>query len=111
MIITGDLNTHSQKWNAPGDYRSRDHHFLEDIAEEFELIIANDRSIMRRQHGGGQNALLGVIDLTLLMPSIACRVTEWKTLEEEDVSATSSDHDIIVRKGQWTMSTWCEGGH
>jgi hypothetical protein len=95
-IIAGDLNAHSPKWNAPGDVWRRDHHFLEELIEDYGLILANDGSITRRPDGEGQNALPGVIDLTLATPRIAHRVTGCKTLKE-DGCAISSDHEII----QW----------
>jgi hypothetical protein len=62
--------------------------------EEQGLILANNRSITRRPDVEGHNALLGVIDLTLMTPRMAHRVTAWKTLKE-DGCATSSDHEII----------------
>jgi hypothetical protein len=93
-IIAGDLNAHSPKWNAPGDRRRRDHHFLEELIEDYGLILANDGSITRRPDGEDQNALPGVIDLTLAIPRIAHRVTGWKTLRE-DRCATLSDHEMI----------------
>jgi hypothetical protein len=99
-IITGDLNAHSPKWNVEGDERRRNHHSLEKLIEHHGLILANDGSITRRQDGEGQNAVPGVIDLTLATPRIAHRVAEWKTLKE-DGEATASDHEMI----EWSYNS------
>jgi hypothetical protein len=79
-IIAGDLNAYSPKWNAPGDVRRRDHHFLEDVIEDYGLILADDGSITGRPDEEDQNALPGVIDLTFATPRIAHGMSGWKTL-------------------------------
>jgi hypothetical protein len=96
-IIAGSPNAYSPKWNAPGDVWRRDHHFLGELIEDYGLILAKDGSITRRPDGEDQNALPGVIDLTLATPRIEHRMMECKTLKE-DGCATSSDHEIIEWK-------------
>jgi hypothetical protein len=78
---------------------------LEEPIEDYGLIVANDGSTTRRLVGEDQNALPGVIDLTLAMPRIAHRVTGWKTLKE-DGCVMSSDHEVIEWKydsGEWEV--------
>jgi hypothetical protein len=79
MVIIGDLNAYSPKWNVAGDGRRRDYHFLEELIENHGLILKNDGLVTRRPDWGGQNTLLGVINIILMTLRIAHRVIEWKS--------------------------------
>jgi len=86
VVIAGDMNAHSQKWN-PRATKRRNATFWEDLIEKHELVIWNSEEGTRA--GPGANGT-SIIDLTLSTPAITLN---WSLLEGE---ASGSDHEVIL---------------
>jgi hypothetical protein len=115
-VLAGDFNAHSPRWN-PHNPPRRNHHFLEELMDDYDLIVQNDGTATRHpdRHGNsddeylddeedldsdddvtdGATAAVSIIDLTLASPRIAHRVLDWQVLEDDD-DATGSDHVTIA---------------
>lgn len=86
VIVAGDFNAKSTLWGSPAtDARGR---AMADWLASTGLVLANEGAVNTcvRQQGGS------IVDLTLVSPSVARRVTGWRVLEEIE---TLSDHRYI----------------
>jgi hypothetical protein len=94
-IIAGDFNAHSPRWNPHGPLR-RNHHFLEELMDDYGLIVKNDGTATRHPDCEVEEdePPISIIDLTLASPRIGHRVVDWRVLDD-DRYATDSDHEII----------------
>ena len=97
VIIAGDMNAHSKRWN-PRATRPRNHTFGERLIEEENLFVWNTEEATRIAPGAMNHS---IIDLTLSSPNMELN---WCLLGEE---ATGSDHELIVWEvlGTPSMST------
>jgi hypothetical protein len=101
-IIAGDFNAHSPRWN-PHDPPRRNHHFLEELMDDYGLIVKNDgpatrhpdRDLEEEEEDEEEDEhSISIINLNLASPRIAHRVVKWRVLDD-DGYATSSNHEII----------------
>jgi len=115
VVVAGDMNTYSQKWN-PKATRRRNATFWEDLIEKYELVIQNSEEGTRA--GPGVNGT-SIIDLTLSTPAV---MLNSSLLEGE---SKGSDHKVILweiikegggKRGQsrvvtgWDIASWSTRG-
>jgi len=97
VIIAGDMNAHSKRWN-PRATRPRNHTFGERLIEEENLFVWNTEEATRIAPGAMNHS---IIDLTLSSPNMELN---WCLLGEV---ATGSYHELIAWEvlGTPSMST------
>jgi len=84
VIITGDMNAHSQMWNGRATSR-QNAPFWENLISDQSLVVWNSEEAT--QVGGDNHS---IIDLTLSSPGDKLN---WSIDSEE---ATGSDHEVIM---------------
>jgi hypothetical protein len=93
IILVGDFNAHSPRWNPHCPSHREWHQFLEHLIEEYSLVVRNDGSVTRRSDGN-REARPNIIDLMLVSPLSSHIVMGW-TILSDDECATSSDPEVI----------------
>jgi hypothetical protein len=89
-ILAGDFNAHSPRWN-PHESQRRNHHFLEELIDDFGLIVHNDGTATRHKDNTGRHDYdddsdddeddlpserISIIDLTLSSPRMSRRTKD-----------------------------------
>ncbi|XP_041972340.1 uncharacterized protein LOC121728266 [Aricia agestis] len=86
VVVAGDFNAKSTRWGSPAtDARGR---AMADWLATTGLIVTNRGAASTCVRWQGES----IVDLTLVSPSIACRMSGWRVLEEVE---TLSDHLYI----------------
>ncbi|KAI5786092.1 Endonuclease/exonuclease/phosphatase [Pyronema domesticum] len=67
VILVGDFNAHSSRWNPHCPNRREGHEFLEHLIDEYSLAVRND-GLATRRPDGDREARPIIIDLTLVSP-------------------------------------------
>ena len=87
LIIAGDINAHSQRWN-PRCKTKRNHIFWEEMLEDMEIWNSEEPT---RLPDDPTSELISIIDITASRGDISI---EWAIAGEEH--ETGSDHQLIV---------------
>ncbi|XP_041989124.1 uncharacterized protein LOC121740461 [Aricia agestis] len=86
VVVAGDFNAKSTRWGSPAtDARGR---AMADWLATTGLVVANRGAVSTCVRWQGES----IVDLTLVSPSIARRMSGWRVLEEVE---TLSDHLYI----------------
>jgi hypothetical protein len=75
VILAGDFNAHSPRWNPYYPNRRECHEFLEHPVDEYSLVVNNDGSVTRCLDGD-REARPNIIDLMLVSPLSSNQVAE-----------------------------------
>ncbi|XP_041987884.1 uncharacterized protein LOC121739463 [Aricia agestis] len=98
VVVAGDFNAKSTRWGSPAtDTRGR---AMADWLATTGLVVANRGAVSTCVRWQGES----IVDLTLVSPSIARRMSGWRVLEEVE---TLSDHLYIG----FDIASTSEAGH